>query len=132
MADLRLLFVGDGSELPKLERLKAELGLDNVLFRPLVAKEDYPDLVKDADVGMVSLSCRNTTPVVPSKLLSYMAASIPVVAFLNAESDGHGIIRDAGCGYSCLSDDPGKIAQSIRRMYEERDRHGEFGARGFG
>lgn len=130
LRDLVLLFVGDGTERPRLEKLKEELGLDNVMFKPLVSKEDYPDLVKDSDVGMVSLSCKNTTPVVPSKLLSYMAASIPVVAFLNKESDGHEIIREGKCGLTCISDDDSRIAQAIRRMHGDRGRYGEYGERG--
>ena len=45
-----------------------------------------------------------------------MAASIPVVAFLNKESDGHQIIKDADCGYSEISDNVEKTVETIKRF----------------
>ncbi|NIS74385.1 MAG: glycosyltransferase, partial [Deltaproteobacteria bacterium] len=95
LRDIVFLLVGDGIEKNGLEKRVAGLSLENVLFRPFVPKETYPSLVKDADVGLICLSSKNNTPVVPGKLLGYMAASIPVVAFLNRQSDGHRIIEEA-------------------------------------
>ena len=41
-----------------------EYSLENVIFKPFVSKDEYPELVKDADVGLVCLSSMNKTPVV--------------------------------------------------------------------
>ena len=108
-----------------------EYSLENVIFKPFVSKDEYPELVKDADVGLVCLSSMNKTPVVPGKILGYMAASIPVVAFLNKESDGHQIIKDADCGYSEISDNVEKTVETIKKIYNERNRLKEYGENGF-
>lgn len=128
--DICFLLVGDGSEKEKLIGMTKDYGLKNVVFKPFVSKTDYPGLVKEVDVGMVCLSSRNRTPVVPGKMMGYMAASIPVVAFLNRESDGHKIIEDAGCGYSAISDNPDKAVEIISRIYNEKEKLQQYGDNG--
>jgi len=129
--DIVFLLVGDGMEKDRLTRIVKEYGLKNVIFKPFVPKEEYPGLVKDADVGLVCLSSKNRTPVVPGKILGYMAASIPVVAFLNKESDGHTLIKEAQCGYSEISDDYKKALDLIVKIYNERDKLKKYGENGF-
>jgi hypothetical protein len=53
-----------------------------------------------------------------------------VAAFLNAESDGHQMIAEAGCGYSCRSDEPDRIEAILRRAWAERDRSAQMGEAG--
>lgn len=129
--DIVLLFVGDGSEKTRLEEKVVAEGLNNVISHPFVPREEYARLLKEIDVGLVSLSSKNRTPVVPGKILGYMAAKVPVLAFLNKESDGHIIIKDAGCGYSTISDDSSKLAELMLRMYKERTLLKEMGNNGY-
>ncbi|HEY4942148.1 MAG TPA: glycosyltransferase family 4 protein [Rhizomicrobium sp.] len=124
------LFVGDGTEKAKLEERARAEGLDNVVFKPFVSREDYPDLVAACDVGLVCLSAMNKTPVVPGKILGYMAGGKPIAAFLNKESDGHAIIKDAQCGYSCVSNAPAEVEALLRRLHAERAQAPQMGARG--
>lgn len=125
------LIVGDGSEKKRLQAASEEMGLDNVVFQPYVSTHDYPLLVKDVDVGLICLSIKNKTPVIPGKIIGFMAGAIPVVAFLNKESDGHKLIRDAQAGYSLLSEDSGKAAQLIRKIYNEKEKIAKFGYNGY-
>jgi glycosyltransferase involved in cell wall biosynthesis len=130
-ADACFLFAGDGIEKARLQRMAEERKLSNVVFANFVSKDEYPLLVKDADAGLVCLSSKNRTPVVPGKILGYMAAGIPVIAFLNKESDGHGIIADAACGYSAVSDNEEKMLEVVLKLYNERQRRSEMGGNGF-
>lgn len=129
-SDIRFLFVGDGTEKPKLEKMVKNLGLRNVIFAPFVDKREYPQLLKDADVGLVSLTDRNRTPVVPGKILGYMAAGIPVLAFLQKQSDAHELIRDVSCGYSTAYGNLQKAADLVLEMYEQRDTLKHLGTNG--
>ena len=55
---------------------------------------------------------------VPGKILGYMAAGKPVLAFINAESDGHTIIKEANCGLSVISSRPiEELAQAAKTLY---------------
>ncbi|OGS21263.1 MAG: hypothetical protein A2252_08335 [Elusimicrobia bacterium RIFOXYA2_FULL_39_19] len=101
--DIVFLLVGDGLDKNNIVNESTRLGLTNISFQNFVSLEDYPELVKECNIGLVCLSSKNKTPVVPGKLLGYMAAKIPAIAILNKESDGHQIISDAKCGYSVIS-----------------------------
>lgn len=129
--DAVFLFVGDGTEKLRLQKLVADHQLDNVHFEPFVSPAEYPFLVKDVDVGILCLSMDNTTAVVPGKLWGFMASACPVVAFLQPESDGHRIIKEARCGYSLGSDNVEKAARVVRQMFEERGRLDEYGRNGY-
>lgn len=130
-ADICFLIVGEGSEKKNLEKIVKDYSLKNIYFKPFVSLEDYPFLVKDADIGLVCLDSRLKTPVVPGKLLGFMASSLPVIALLNKESDGHILIREAGCGYSIDSDaGPEDISSLIKNIYNERDKMKQYGKKG--
>ncbi len=129
--EIAILFAGDGTEKENLAARARQAGLNNLIFHPFVSKEEYGKLLKEIDVGLVCLTAKNKTPVVPGKILGYMAAGVPVLAFLNKESDGHQIIRDSGCGYSEISDDIQKAARLVLKMHEEKDRLKEMGMNGY-
>src|SRR3989344_5720004 len=128
--DIIFLFVGDGSAKEELIRMTNERNLENVIFKPFVSLEEYPELVKDCDVGIISLTAQNTTPAVPAKILGYMAASVPVVAFLHEESGGLLIVKEAKCGFVAVSNDKEGALGIILKMYNEKDRMKEYGKNG--
>ena len=128
--DIRFLFVGDGTERQRLEKMASEYGLGNVIFAPFVSKQEYPELLKEVDVGLVCLTSKNKTPVVPGKILGYMAAGIATLAVLQAESDAHKLIRDAECGYSMMHGDCEKAVELITEVFLRKDKLGQLGANG--
>ncbi len=131
ISDIFFLIVGDGTELERLKKIVQAQELTNVGFQSFVSREEYPKLVKEVDVGLVCLSSKNKTPVVPGKILGYMAAAKPVIALLHQESDGHVLIQEAQCGYSALSNDEQNSTSIIRKIYSERKHLSQYGTRGF-
>ena len=67
----------------------------------------------------------------PGKILGYMAAGKPIVAFLNKESDGFGVLEKAKCGYATKSDDLKEAEKITRKIYGEKNKLKEIGERGF-
>ncbi len=128
--DIIFLFVGDGSVKENLVKMAKEHNLENVIFKPFVSLEEYPELVKDCDVGIICLTARNTTPAVPAKILGYMATAVPVVAFLHKESEGLLIVKEAKCGYGAVSNDEEKALEIILKMYNEKEKLKEYGENG--
>ena len=129
--DICFLLVGGGTEKKKLQRMVEEYKLQNVRFLPFMSNAEYSSLVKEVDVGFACLSMKNRTPVIPGKILSFMAASIPVIAFLNKESDGHILIREAKCGYSILSDNEKDAAGLVAKVYNEKEQLSQYGKNGY-
>lgn len=129
--DIVFLLVGDGSAKEDLIKMTQKLNLKNVIFKPFVSLEEYPELVKDCDVGIVCLTDKNTTPAVPAKILSYLTAAIPVIAFLHEESDGCAIVQDAKCGYAIMAGNLDKAVEIVEKIYNEKDKLKELGDNGF-
>jgi glycosyltransferase involved in cell wall biosynthesis len=129
---IALLIVGEGVEKRRLEEKARKLGLTNVRFMPAVSENDYPQVVASADVCLATLQASLRCPVVPAKLLGYMAAGKPIIASFPEGGDGPRLVRDAGCGICVPPGDPARLAQAIldaaERPAESRAR-GEQGRR---
>ena len=121
------LIVGDGVEKARLQRKARELGLDNVRFMPVVTSEQYPEVVASADLCLATLQKSLLCPVVPSKLLGYMAAARPIVGSFPEGGDAPRVIREAGCGVTVPAGDPARLARAILEASENPE---EWRARG--
>jgi glycosyltransferase involved in cell wall biosynthesis len=110
------LLLGDGAEKKSLVEKSQSLGLTNIKFLPFVSKEEYPSWVNASDVGLVTLKSSMKTPVVPSKILGYMAAGKPILASLNQESDGIKIVEKANCGINVPAGNPAAMADAILKL----------------
>lgn len=124
------LFVGEGMEKEKIRKIAEENNLKNIILKPFVSKEEYPCLVKIADVGLVCLSIKNKTPFLPGKFLGYLAAQKPVLAFLNKESDGFSLIDSADCGQGILAGDKEAAISAVRRFVGNLEKAGILGTNG--
>ena len=124
------LLVGDGAQRPAVERRLRALALANVRLLPFVPWQDYPALVAACDVGLVTLKKEMKTPVVPSKLLTYMACGRPVILSLPGESDACAIVREADCGLLVRPGDAGALAAAIRTLLADPAHADRLGAAG--
>lgn len=124
------LLLGDGAENETLVKKSQSLGLRNIEFLPFVSKEEYPFWVHVADVGLVTLKSSMKTPVVPSKILGYMAAGKPILASLNPESDGKRIVEEARCGINVPVGDPSAMADAILKFSADREETKAMGQNG--
>jgi putative colanic acid biosynthesis glycosyltransferase WcaI len=111
--DIVLLIVGEGVEKERLRAKARNLGLENVRFMPVVSNQEYPEVVASADLCLATLQKSLLCPVVPSKLLGYMAAGRPIVASFPEGGDAPRVVREAGCGVCVPPGHPARLAQAI-------------------
>ncbi len=111
--DIEFFIVGDGIEKERLRGRVREYGLENVRFLEMQPKSVYPYVVASSDVGLVTLNRRVRTPVVPSKILSLMAAARPVLASMPLDGDAPKLISEAGCGICIGPEEPELLAEKI-------------------
>ena len=97
------LIVGSGTEFNKLKLFYDKEKPANSQLLSQLPKEDYQLLANSCDVGLIFLDHRFTIPNFPSRLLSYMQASIPVLAATDPNTDIGKIIEDGNFGYWCES-----------------------------
>ena len=108
--DLLFVVVGRGVSKSRIERLAR--GLGNFRLLDLMPLCDFRALVEAAYAGLVTLSPRLRTPVVPSKLLEFMAAGKPVVLSVPEESDAVEIVEQADCGIHVPAGSPKELADA--------------------
>ncbi len=128
---IKWILVGDGVEKERLQEKAIELELmDCVQFLPMQPREKYPAILHASDVCLATLHAEVKTPVVPSKILSIMAAGKPVVAAMDLSGDAPRLIADANCGFSTPPGDAGVLAEAVLRLYKDQDLCVELGANG--
>ncbi len=129
---IHFLLVGDGSEVGWLQTRIQARNLTNVTWRPAVSQQEYPGLVSEVDVGLISLDRRLNTQNLPGKMLGYMAARLPILASINPGNDLKQVLEEGDAGLTFLNgDDAGLCAGALRlaRSPELRRRMGQNGRR---
>lgn len=98
------LIVGSGTEFRKLENYFDKENPKNAKLLSQLPKNDYEALANSCDVGLIFLDKRFTIPNFPSRLLSYMQASTPVLAATDINTDIGEVIENGNFGYWCESE----------------------------
>lgn len=109
---IRIVFLGDGKEKPRLQVRATEVGLTNVLFLPPVPKSAMPEALAASDACLAILKpieLYKTT--YPNKVFDYMAAGRPVI--LAIDGVVRQVIEEAQAGISVTPGDPVSMAKAI-------------------
>ncbi|MGU8502527.1 glycosyltransferase family 4 protein [Clostridium perfringens] len=127
--EAQFLIVGSGSEKEKIKIFSEET--KNVKFIEKLPKKEYENLIKDCDVGILSLDHRFTIPNYPSRILSYMDKSMPIFACTDNNTDIKELIEiKARCGKWCYSDDINEFKRCVKYFCNNKEILGEFGING--
>ncbi|WFP17754.1 glycosyltransferase family 4 protein [Citricoccus muralis] len=128
--NLRVLYVGDGTDLPRLRELAAELGISDRLLTPGRVDRTKTNLYHQAlDVFVVP---RRDTPVTrsvtPMKPVEASASSRPVLASnLPALEE---LVVDGETGMLVAPENPGEWAGAIEALLESPELAESLGSRG--
>lgn len=110
------VLVGEGEARNELAAAVRARGLDDaVRFVPFQPDEQMSRMFAAADVLLLNQLRTVKGTVIPSKLLTYMAAGRPVLAAVNADSQAAEILRDADGGAIVAAEDPEALAAAARR-----------------
>ena len=115
-----ILIVGSGTEFYKIDRFFEEAKPQNAKLMAHMLREDYEVLANTCDVGLIFLDKRFTIPNFPSRLLSYMQASMPVLAATDVNTDIGDTIMNGNFGYWCESDNAIEFNQLMNNMCDEK------------
>ncbi len=128
--EILFLLVGDGVQKERELARSRDLGLENIVWLPMQPWAVYPDVLAASDASLINLHPELHTPVVPSKLLSIMAAARPVIASLPLESDARRILAEAESGLCVPAGDAEALAAAIRQLHARPSLAQEMGQRG--
>ncbi|RTL01170.1 MAG: glycosyltransferase WbuB [Proteobacteria bacterium] len=129
----KFLFVGKGTETPRLISLANAMGLDNVQFIEQLPREDYEYITAVADIGIVSLDARFTVPNFPSKTTDYFKLGLPILASLDAcaAADYGNFLTDiAQAGRFALAGDSEELLERYFELYSDAGLRAKLGENG--
>ncbi len=110
------VIAGSGTEFNTLKSYFDNAKPVNARLFSQLPKYDYELLVSSCDVGLIFLDQRFTIPNIPSRLLSYMQASLPVLAATDVNTDLKEIIEKGKFGYWCKSGDVTMFNKHVLRL----------------
>ena len=114
--DCHFLVIGTGTEFPRLMQWYEEKHPSNVTVMKGLPKEEYDELVRACDVGLVFLDRRFSIPNFPSRLLSYLENRMPVLCATDPNTDMGRIAEKNGFGYWCESNSVEAFTDILNRM----------------
>lgn len=117
--DIYFLIVGDGTEFSKIDSFLRDSKQINVRLIKKMKSEDYEKIVQSCDVGLIFLDHRFSIPNFPSRILSYMKASIPVFAITDTNTDIGKTILEGKFGWWCESNDINEFKCKIETIVNE-------------
>jgi len=117
-ADRFFIICGEGTDAYILERFIEAEKPGNIVLLKMLPKDDYDDILSACDFGLIFLDHRFTIPNFPSRVLSYMEHSLPVLACTDPNTDIGEIIETNGFGRHCESDDPQQFQALIDNIVE--------------
>lgn len=117
---VKLIIAGEGAARAELAAaLQARPGVE-VELRGLLSDDDYAMLLAAADVGLITQASGTGRYFLPSKLLSVLAAGLPVVAVADEDSELARAVRAGGCGAVVPADDAVGLAVLLQQLASER------------
>lgn len=116
LEDCYFVICGKGTDFGILDAYAAQAGQKNLKVIPGLPRKEYEEFVGCCDVGLIFLDHRFTIPNFPSRLLSYMQKSMPVIACTDPVSDVGKVIEEEKFGLWCESNDPLKFREAVQQL----------------
>jgi glycosyltransferase involved in cell wall biosynthesis len=127
----KIKFVIIGSGIRRNELLNTiKSGSANVVYFQFQSNADYAQSVAACHVGLVSLRDGLEGIAVPSKIIGIMAAGIPVIALVPAQSEIAYIVREENCGYIIHPSDSEGLLNAIIKLRSDENLRAKFGKNG--
>ncbi len=115
-ADSYIVVVGSGTEYPRIAQWFALHQPQNAKLLAGLPQNEYDKLVRCCHVGLIFLDPRFTIPNFPSRLLSYLENSMPVLLATDPNTDMGRIAEANGFGLWALSGDIDRFMANMDKL----------------
>lgn len=110
------VIAGTGTELYKIAAYFEQRQPSNVKLLKELPKDEYELLANACDVGLIFLHHRFTIPNFPSRILSYMQASIPVLAATDEYTDIREVLEQGDFGLWSSSANVAQFNEKLQQL----------------
>ena len=128
---INFLLFGRGTEKENLSKYIKENKINNAILENYIPSDEYSELLKQADIGLVFLDYRFTIPNIPSRTLSYFESGIPIMAATDKNTDYQDFIEnETKSGLWAESNDINTYKEKLNYLIENKDKRMELGKNG--
>lgn len=117
-----IIIVGSGTEYPKIANWFEENAPHSAKLIAGLPKNEYDQLIRACHVGLIFLDPRFTIPNFPSRLLSYLENSMPVLLATDKNTDMGSIAEQEGFGLWSESGDLPRFLENMSIFSSDREK----------
>ncbi len=125
-----IIVVGSGTEYQKIVAWFELNQPKNATLLAGLPKDEYDKLVRMCDVGLIFLDPRFTIPNFPSRLLSYLENSMPVLLATDTNTDMGRMAEAHGFGFGTINGDLDAFMKNMATLSSNANLINEMGIRG--
>lgn len=125
-----IVIVGSGTEFPRIKQWFSEHSPKNAKLLAGLPKNEYDRLIRACQVGLIFLDPRFTIPNFPSRLLSYLENSMPVLLATDPNTDMGRIAEHEGFGHWAQSGDLDRFINNMKLLARDPEKIKTMGTAG--
>ncbi|MBW4558152.1 MAG: glycosyltransferase family 4 protein [Trichormus sp. ATA11-4-KO1] len=120
--DIAFVIVGEAKGLQRLQQYCLDCGADNVLLLPFQPREQLPQMLAAADVGLVVQKKNVVSFNMPSKIQVILASGRTLVASVPENGTAAKAVRQSGGGVIVPPEDSKALAMAILDLYKHPEK----------
>ncbi|MBU7581408.1 MAG: glycosyltransferase family 4 protein [Nostoc sp. TH1S01] len=128
--EIAFVIAGEAIALRRLQQYCLSCGADNVLLLPLQPREQLPQMLAAADIGLIVQKRNVISFNMPSKIPLLLASGRPIVGSVPATGTAAKAIRDSGGGVIVEPESPEALADKILELYHQPQLREDLGQQG--
>jgi colanic acid biosynthesis glycosyl transferase WcaI len=122
ITDIAFVIVGEAKGLQRLQQQCLDWGADNVLLLPFQPRQDLPQMLAAADVGLVVQKKNVISFNMPSKIQVLLASGRALVGSVPDNGTAARAIKQSGGGVIVPPEDPQALAAAILDLYQNPEK----------
>lgn len=128
--DVLFLLLGEGVHMNRLEKEIEIRKISNIRIHKTIPKDEYQELLRICDIGLISLHKNFSIPNIPSKSLDYFNVGIPVLASIDRATDFNKILEESKAGLWSYADNLEEFKVNFEKLYLNRELAIQMGLNG--
>ncbi|HAX79968.1 MAG TPA: colanic acid biosynthesis glycosyltransferase WcaI [Cyanobacteria bacterium UBA11372] len=128
--DIVFTIVGEEKAINRLYQYCQARGADNVLLLPFQPREQLPEMLAAADVGLIVQKENVIAFNMPSKTQVLLASGRPIIASVPATGTAARAIKQSSGGLVVAPEDPDALAFAVKDLYAHPEKAEKFAQQG--
>jgi len=129
-SDVVFFIIGKGAQKEKIVNLIDYHKLSNMIIKDYIPRDEYRNLLKQCDIGLINLNRTFTIPNMPCKIVDYFNVSIPILASTDKNTDLKQFLQDAKAGLWSETGDLEAYKSNFEKLFNDKNLRKELGKNG--